>query len=162
MFMLIDERELEELATLEMEEIKELLTNFLSLHYGLPYELDSRVKSLEKLKRKQRLHENRGIEEEITDIKDIIGLRIAVDEENEVIRLKDLMEHFMEYTSLKDQFTTPRYTGFKAYSYYYTCFGFNTEIQIMTKNMRDWTNATHKEHDERKYELNKVRTLPKE
>ena len=152
--MFIKEEYLEELAFLEMEEIKEMLIKFLDNNYYLPYILESRVKSISKLKQKLQLHISRGITgENVVDILDIIGFRISVDNEDEVINMVNLMQRFASYLRLKDQFNNPRSTGFKAFSYYYDCFGFNTEIQIMTKDMREWTNGTHKKHDERKYGL---------
>jgi len=48
-------------------------------------------------------------------------------------------------------FNNPKSTGYKAFNCFYDNWAFNTEIQMMTKEMRDWTNATHNEHNKRKY-----------
>ncbi len=148
----IKESDLEELAFLEMEEIKTMLVNFLNNNCDFSYEVEARVKSLDKLKQKLALYSSMGVENPtLIDIPDIIGFRISLDNEAEVIKMINLINNFAEYHRTIDNFTYPKETGFKAFAFYYNCFGFNTEIQIMTKNMRNWTNKTHKEYDNKKY-----------
>ncbi len=148
----VSETELLE-AEKQLEKFKEELLQFLTIHYGKSFALDSRIKSAEKLKLKQKFLEakhQRPIE--IYQIPDIIGFRISVDDENEVRVVSDLIESFLNPNRLIDYFNNPRETGFKAKLYYFEDEDFNTEIQVMTRDMMEWTNATHEEHNKRKYE----------
>ena len=148
--MQIKEKYLEELAFLEMEEIKIEIMNILS-QYDKPYILDMRVKSLDKIHQKQALYSERNKPSSLDDIPDIIGFRIAVDSEEEVIRIYNLINSIFSPVRVIDFFNCPKDTGYKAFNCFYDRWGLNTEIQIMTKDMRDWTNTTHEEHNQRKY-----------
>lgn len=149
--MLIKEEYLEELAFLEMKEIENELENILSKNYDKSYILDSRVKSLEKIHLKQQYREERSDPSNILDVPDIVGFRISVESEEDVIRMFGLINSHFEPVRVVDFFNYPKNTGYKAFNCFYDNWGFKTEIQIMTKTMRDWTNATHDEHNERKY-----------
>lgn len=148
--MYIKEEYLEELAFLEMEEIKEVLNNLLS-NCGFSYELECRVKSLDKIHQKQTLYEERNKPSTLNDIPDIIGFRISIESEEEVIRIFSLINSHFKPIRVVDFFNYPKVTGYKAFNCFYDNWTFKTEIQIMTKEMRDWTNATHEEHNKRKY-----------
>lgn len=148
--MLVKEKYLEELAFLEMEEIKVEIMSILS-QYDKPYILDSRVKSLNKIHQKQTLYQERNEPSTLEDIPDIIGFRIAVDSEEEIIRIYDLINSIFSPVRVIDFFNYPKATGYKAFNCFYDIWGLNTEIQIMTKEMRDWTNATHDEYNQIKY-----------
>lgn len=148
--MPIKEEYLEELAFLEMEEIKEVLNNLLS-NCGFSYELECRVKSLDKIHQKQALYEERNVPSTLNDIPDIIGFRISVENEEEIIRIYELINRFFNPIRVIDFFNRPKQTGYKAFNCFYDNWAFPTEIQIMTKEMREWTNATHEEHNKRKY-----------
>ncbi len=144
--MPIKEKYLEELAFLEMEEIKDVLISFLD-KCNISYELDFRVKSLDKIHQNQLLFkENNGVSD-LSDIPDIIGFRISVDSDQEVLRIFDLLFDYFIPISVGDVFNHTNNTGYKAFSCYYDVWGINTEIQIMTKNMRDYINSHHEEHD---------------
>lgn len=148
--MIIKEEYLEELAFLEMEEIKFEIMNILS-NYGKSYTLDCRVKTLEKIHQKQLLYQERNKPCTLDDIPDIIGFRIAVETQEEVIRIYTLINSIFEPKRVVDFFNYPKSTGYKAFNCFYGNWAFGTEIQIMTKEMRDWTNATHEEHNKLKY-----------
>ena len=75
----------------------------------------------------------------------------SVDSESDVYRIFALLNDYFEPSRVIDFFNNPKSTGYKAFNCFYDNWAFNTEIQIMTKEMRDWTNATHDEHNKRKY-----------
>ena len=143
--MAINDEQLQEMACKELETLKDNLIDFLEKNYNKPYELDCRVKTPEKLREKQKLMNYSSI----IACKDIIGFRISVDSEDEVLELSRLVES-LGPNSVVDYFNKPRETGFKAFLYYFE-LDINTEIQIMTKEMKEWTNKTHDEHNKRKY-----------
>lgn len=150
--MALSDEELQALAAKQMEELKTQLTNFLDRYYRKTYVLDCRVKTLDKLKLKQNLFiTQKGYFVELTDLPDIIGFRISVETEKEVEELSNLISNKLQPSRVIDYFNKPRETGFKAYLYYFENIEINTEIQIMTVPMMEWTNATHEEHNERKY-----------
>ena len=148
--MSIKEEYLEELAFLEMEEIKDELIAFLNT-LDISYELENRVKSLTKIHQKQELYSERSNPVDLFDIPDIIGFRISVNTEEDVVRIFSILNKYFVPFRIIDFFNNPKFTGYKAFNCFYDIWGFKTEIQIMTKDMRDWTNATHDEHNERKY-----------
>lgn len=136
----------------QMERKRIQLESFLNTYYKKPYVLECRVKSIEKLRMKQELlSKKRGYQVDLAKLPDIIGFRISVDEESDVEELSALVQDILNPSRLIDYFNTPRTTGFKAYLYYFEDIGINTEIQIMTIKMKDWTNITHDEHNMRKY-----------
>ncbi len=144
------EEYLEDIARLEAYEMEEILKKFLDTFFGKDYILEFRIKSLAKMKLKQKLYAERKGSCELEDIPDIIGFRIAVDREDDVHELMDLICRFLHPTRVVNFFNNT-YTDYKAYNIFFEDIEINTEIQVMTKEMRDWTNMTHKEHDERKY-----------
>ncbi|MCM1052372.1 MAG: RelA/SpoT domain-containing protein [Ruminococcus sp.] len=145
------EEYLEELAYLEAYEMQEILKSFLDTKYDKDYILEFRIKSLDKIKLKQRLYAMRYGYFELLDVPDIIGFRIAIDTEEDVQLIASLIDYYFRPTRIVDFFEKPKETGYKAYNYFFENEEIGTEIQIMTKEMRDWTNSTHEEHDERKY-----------
>lgn len=148
--MNIKEEYFDKLTTLEMEEIKDMIVNLLN-KFDVSYELEYRNKELAKLKRKIEYRKGKGFKNEnILNIPDIIGFRIVVESEEDVLKIRDILNN-TRYDRIIDNFNFPKESGFRDFAYYYACFGFNTEIQIMTKSMRDWTNATHEEYEMRKY-----------
>lgn len=148
--MNIKQEYLEGLFSLEIEEIKDILINILS-QSGVPYQMEFRVKSLEKIHQKQLLFKERNQSCELFDVPDILGFRISVDTERDVYKVFALLNDYFEPIRVVDFFNNPKSTGYQAFNCFYDNWAFNTEIQIMTKEMRDWTNATHDEHNKRKY-----------
>lgn len=146
----VKEEYLENLFFLEIEEIKDTLINILN-QSGISYQLEFRVKSLEKIRQKQLLFKERSKPCSLFDVPDILGFRISVDSESDVYRIFALLNDYFEPSRVIDFFNNPKSTGYKAFNCFYDNWAFNTEIQMMTKEMRDWTNATHDEHNKRKY-----------
>ena len=139
-------------AQIQLEVLKKDILYILDLYYKKPFILDCRIKSKEKLILKQKLLQkkyNRNID--IYSLADIIGIRISVDTEKDVLEVGDLIYKTYNPDWSKDYIKEPSVLGFKALSYYFEHFGINTEIQVMTKEMMRWTNNTHKEYDEEKY-----------
>ena len=135
---------------LSLFEVK--IKNLLDSYYRKPYILDSRVKNINKLKKKQLyLSDIYNYPVELFDIPDIVGFRISVPTEEDVVEVSKIVKDKLLPTRLVDYFNKPRETGFKAFLYYFQDCKINTEIQIMTEEMMEWTNATHEEHNIRKY-----------
>lgn len=63
------------------------------------------------------------------------------------------MKNMLFPSKIIDRFHKSTENGFKAFLYYFENFGIKTEIQIMTTRIMEWTNATHEEHNKRKYGL---------
>lgn len=134
----IKEEDLTKLFSLEIEEIKDVLINILN-RSGIPYQLEFRVKSLEKIRQKQLLFKERSKPCSLFDVPDILGFRISVDSEIDVYRIFSLLNDYFEPSRVIDFFNNPKSTGYKAFNCFYDNWAFNTEIQMMTKEMRDWT-----------------------
>lgn len=149
-------QELQEKATREMERLKPVITYALDTYYKKPYILECRVKSTEKLKLKQALLSSvKGKPQAITSLLDIVGFRIGVETEEDVVELANVMLNYLEPYQAKDSFTQPSEGGFKAYLLHLDTLangvGVNTEVQMMTMQMMEFANATHEEYDEKKY-----------
>lgn len=150
-----EDEKLQLLAEAQMNRLTKEIKNFLNTYYDKPYILDSRVKSLDKLRLKQSLMSQKlGYAVELTDLPDIIGLRISVENEQDVEEMSELIKILLP-DKVMDYFNKPKENGFKAYLYYFEKVELNVEIQIMTMRMREWTNVTHEEHDIQKYGLNR-------
>lgn len=148
----LEEEELQRLAGELMNILKEEIKNFLDKYYDRPYILDSRVKNLDKLKMKQALFSSEeGYQIKLSALPDIVGFRISVETEKNVEDLSELIKNRLLPNGIIDYFNKPKENGFKAFLFHFEDFGINTEIQIMTIRMMEWTNSTHEEHDYRKY-----------
>ena len=155
-----------------LENYRTFIETLLKANYGKPYQIDYRVKSPEKIvyKLQTRLKEKAFAKdliihmryndeecrmalarERLSLINDQVGIRISVDDENEVLALIKLLGDFFTPEGTADYFSTPKESGFKAFVYYLTIDGINIEIQLMTNKMRDWTNQTHDEYDIKTY-----------
>ena len=145
----------EDLFLIAEEEVKLFepqLRDLIAINYNKPFTLEYRIKSLEKLQRKQILwQQNKGFLPSISQLPDIIAYRISVDDEEDCKIISSIISQFLRPQRLKDYFHIPKETGFKAFLYFFDNRRINTEIQIMSTKMRDWTNATHEEHDSLKY-----------
>ena len=149
--MNLEDEELQLLAEEQMNRLRTEIQKYLNKFYDKTYILDSRVKSPDKLKMKQTLiSSKKGYPIKLNDLPDIIGLRISVETEQDVEKMSELIKG-LSPSKVMDYFNTPRENGFKAFLYYFENIGINVEIQIMTVQMMEWTNATHKEHDTKKY-----------
>ena len=150
--MNINEEDLFVLAEEEMKTFEPQLRELISNNYNKPFTLEHRIKSLENLQRKQLLWKQRkGYLPRISQLPDIIGYRIAVDDEADCELIANIISSFLKPQGLIDYFHIPRETGFKAFLYYLENGKINTEIQVMSTQMKDWTNATHEEHENLKY-----------
>lgn len=142
------DREYLNIVLSEKERIKEILLDFLYRQFGKHFTLEERIKSIDKIKMKQQLIGN----DDIHAIGDIIGFRISVDSDGDVLKLISIFNKWIDKERMIfDYFNRPKETGFKAYLIQFRNNFIPYEIQIMTKKMRDWTNKTHAEHDKRKY-----------
>lgn len=147
------EDELQLLAQEQMDRLKGRIKRFLDKHFAKPYILDCRVKTIEKMKLKQTLFlEKYGYQVELTELPDIVGFRISVENEEDVEEVSELVKGYLAPSRVNDYFNNPGEDGFKGFLYFLEVFGLNTEIQVMTTRMMEWTNATHDEHDKRKYD----------
>lgn len=145
----IDRKQAEE----QLEKLKEKVSNIILQHFDGDFTIETRIKSDVALERKKAImdcQQQKGYKE-IFDIPDIIGLRILTENENDCYVISEILNTHFSPSRIIDYFTQPRDTGFKAYLYFYTNLDIHSEIQIMTYQMRDWTNSTHKEHELRKY-----------
>ena len=105
-------------ANIMKNTLEESILNLLHQEYDKHFILESRIKSVDKIKLKYKLQIKKGLSGNANGlVPDIIGFRISVDSEDEV--------------DFSDEIPF--------------------EIQIMTEQMRDWTNKTHLEYDEEKY-----------
>ena len=105
-------------ANLMKMNLEEAILKLLYQNYRKPFLLESRIKSVDKIKLKYKLQIKKGLSGNANGlVPDIIEFRISVDSEDEV--------------DFSDEIPF--------------------EIQIMTEQMRDWTNKTHLEYDEEKY-----------
>ena len=141
-------------AEIELESFKAMLENYLKMCYKKEFSLDYRIKSVEKMMKKIQLRRNQyGQAYGAQNLPDIIGFRLSVNTEDEVIELSNLIERELNPTRKVDHFITPTDSGFKANLYYFSLNGINIEIQVMTKEMELWTNQIHDEYNYKKYSL---------
>ncbi len=159
----VDERETEINLVLsdaieEAERFKEDITYTLNEVFHRPFLVESRVKEADKIRLKCAYNEEKYNEPfSAYDIKDIVGIRIIVDTEDDIREVRNILSK----TSLPvddeiDTITSPRESGFRAIAlYYYPKAGdycpVHAEVQIMTREMAKWVNETHEEYDQRKY-----------
>lgn len=122
------------------KEIQSLLT-------GIPYKCEYRIKSEEHILRKVQ-KENL---EKITDAEDIVGLRIMLETEEVCHKVYSLLTNYFHPYKISDYFAKPKATGFKAYLLKLNNYEINTEIQIMTHDMKIITEDTHQIHEDLKY-----------
>lgn len=135
--------------------IEQEINNYLGL-LGIKYVLDSRIKSLEKIKIKQEYLKRKGRPCDLTDVYDIVGFRISTETEDDLLLIEAFLEGTIFYTyqmiKFVDFYFKPKDTGYKAFNIFFISHhGIHFEIQLMTENMKKWTNSTHLEHDIRKY-----------
>jgi len=139
-------------AQQEVDTFLPQLRNIIASKYGKPFLLEYRIKSLESLKRKQKLWKREyGNIPNIDSLPDIVGYRISVDDETDCEVLSDIISQSLSPQSSIDYFHQPRETGFKAFLYYLQNTKVNSEVQIMSSKMRDWADETHDEHERTKY-----------
>lgn len=148
----MNEDKLQNLANANLELLKVKIELLLNQYFHKPYVLDFRVKSISKLKQKQLLFfQKKGYLLPLESLPDVVGFRISLENESDVIEVSELISKFLKPSRLIDYFNYPKDTGYKAFMYYFENLEVNMEIQIMTIEMMKWTNATHEEHDKRKY-----------
>ncbi len=149
-------------ANLMKMNLEEAILKLLYQNYGKPFLLESRIKSVDKIKLKQKLQIKKGYVGSINClVPDIIGFRISVDCEQDIEDVKKIFSQnwndFGERICMVfDYIKNPKSSGFKAITLQYRVVSdfsreIPYEIQIMTKQMRDWTNKTHLEYDKKKY-----------
>lgn len=139
-------------AKRQSEIFKLKLQELIESKYNKSFVIDSRIKSHESLERKKKLWKNKfGRDFSISAFPDVIGYRISVETEEECREIAKILNETIPPQGIIDYYKYPKETGFRAYLYHYTGYGINSEIQIMTFKMKEWTNSTHKEHEERKY-----------
>lgn len=150
-------REEEYLNLLESEKmlIEHEINEYLKL-LGKKYTLDSRIKNLEKVRTKQKYLKMKGRPHELFDVDDIIGFRISADTDEDLFSIEAFLEGTIFYThnmvKFVDFYANPKETGYKAFNIFFiSSHGVRFEIQMMTEDMKKWTNDTHLEHDIRKY-----------
>ncbi len=142
------------IARIQLETIQSELEDFFKKQYRKEFVLDSRIKTPEKMLKKIELRRKNGREEYSPfDIPDIIGFRVSVDSEDEVIEVSKLIEQELDPIRKVDYLNNPKESGFKANLYYFLYGPTTVEIQVMTKEMKLWTNQTHDEYNKRTYSL---------
>ena len=152
---MVEYEEIEEVAKQQRDRLDMSIRFFLNRYYRKPYMLESRIKSKESmLLKRDYLEKNSGHPVELTDLPDIIGFRISVDDDDSVLQLSERIKIILCPDRVIDYYSNPKDSGFKAISCYFTDIGINMELQIMTKQMRNWTNETHEEYKIRKYMKN--------
>lgn len=143
-------------AKIQQEKFQVMLENYLKMYYKKEFSLDYRIKSVEKMMKKIQLRRKQyGQAYGAQNLPDIIGFRVSVNTEDEVIELSNLIEIGLNPIRKVDHFVTPTNSGFKANLYYFNLNGINIEIQVMTKEMELWANQTHDEYNSRKYGITK-------
>ena len=144
--------ELQNLARIEIEKMTKKITLLLNKYYHKPFVLESRIKDINKLRMQQELYSKRyGYNVSLDELPDIVGFRISVENDSEVIFLGSIIKNFLEPNRFVDYFSNPKESGFKALIYYFKENNINVEIQVMTIEKMYFTNATQKKHDEIKY-----------
>lgn len=140
-------------AELLKDVIEKEIIRILELSYKKPYNLDSRIKSLDKIEKKIEFRKNNNVPYSICDIGDVVGFRISVESEEDVVFLQELFLNIWveEPSCLFDFFNEPKSNGFKAFILQFKQGEIPYEIQFMTNEMREWVNLTHEEHDNLKY-----------
>jgi len=129
-----------------LEFYKPKIKALIEKYYHDEYDFEYRIKTRASIERKQNL--NSRIK--LYQIPDILGFRISVPNDEYVLIISKIMAR-MEPITFTDFFNTPRNSGFKAFIYRFGSF----EIQIMTYQMRDWTNNTHDEYEKQRYGIKK-------
>lgn len=142
----------------QIEEVVNMVRNYINTCFLENYMLEYRLKSLNKINLKLSLFERKhGRKFSVLELPDIIGLRISVDDEISVpyiVRCLLQQEMFQCY-GIIDYFNNPKKNGFKAALLQFKTqkdgITYNFEIQIMTRSMRKIAEQTHQEHDREKY-----------
>ena len=125
-----------------IEDIKIEINN---LMIEIPYKLEYRIKSEDHIYRKLQKNNLKNI----IDVEDVIGFRILVENENLCHRVYSILTNYYEPYKISNYFINPKNTGFKAYKL--DKYDINTEIQIMTHDMKIITERTHLIHEREKY-----------
>lgn len=128
--------ELRYVANIELEALEVEIRCLLDEYYKKPYELDFRVKSRNGILRKQEKYKMNNI----TKIPDIIGFRICLYDEADCEKVSNIIREYFKPIHVKDTFNKTKSFGFKAFIHYLFDRKINTEIQVMTTEMRDWIN----------------------
>ncbi len=127
-----------------IEDIKIEINN---LMIEIPYKLEYRIKSEDHIYRKLQKNNLKNI----IDVEDVIGFRILVENENLCHRVYSILTNYYEPYKISNYFINPKNTGFKAYILKLDKYDINTEIQIMTHDMKIITERTHLIHEREKY-----------
>ncbi len=127
-----------------IEDIKIEINN---LMIGISYKLEYRIKSEDHIYRKLEKNNLKNI----TDVEDIIGFRILVENEDLCHRVYSILADYYNPYKISNYFVNPKDTGFKAYILKLDKYDINTEIQIMTYDMKIITEETHFIHEQTKY-----------
>lgn len=142
----------------QAERFKEDITYTLNEFFHKPFLLESRVKEADKIKVKCAYNEDKYNEPfSAYDIKDIVGIRVIVDTEDDVREVRSILSRTaLPFDDEIDTLINPRESGYRAIAlYYYPKPGdycpVHAEVQIMTREMAKWVNETHEEYDQRKY-----------
>lgn len=114
---------------------------------GIPYKLEYRIKSEDHIYRKLRKNNLKNI----IDVEDIIGFRILVENEDLCHCVYSILTNYYEPYKISNYFVNSKNTGFKAYILKLDKYDINTEIQIMTHDMKIITERTHLIHEQEKY-----------
>lgn len=145
-------------AKKEIKSFEQKFQAYIKRIYKDEFLLEHRIKSLKSIKRKQSFAEHNGSKLNLSQIPDLVGYRISVHNESDRNYLANLLffdgkswDKRLEPDYVINYFDPPRESGFNAILYRYENFAVNTEVQIMTFEMRKWTNETHGEY-EKKYD----------
>ncbi len=128
-----------------------MFEDFLKTHYKKDASLSFRIKTVDKMIEKLKLRHQQYYNYTPQDLPDIVGFRMAVDSESDVVELSQLIEKELKPSRKVDHFGQPTASGFKANLYYFHVDTTNVEIQVMTRKMELWTNQTHDEYNSQKY-----------
>ena len=80
-------------AKIQQEKFQVMLENYLKMYYKKEFSLDYRIKSVEKMMEKIQLRRKQyGQAYGAQNLPDIIGFRVSVNTEDEVIELSNLIE----------------------------------------------------------------------
>lgn len=127
-----------------IEDIKKDINNIM---IEIPYQLEYRIKSEDHIYRKLQKNSLNNI----TDVEDIIGFRILVENEDLCHRVYSILTNYYNPYKISNYFIKPKDTGFRAYILKLDKYDINTEIQIMTYDMKIITEETHLIHEQTKY-----------
>ncbi len=128
-----------------IEERKVEIDNLMT---GIPYKLEYRIKSEDHIYRKQQKKNFKNM----TDVEDIIGFRILVENEALCHEVYSILTGYYNPYKISNYFMKPKTTGFKAYILKLNQYEINTEIQIMTYDMKIIAERTHLIHEQAKYD----------